>query len=127
MVQEEGPVAMVPPANVMPDAPATGANVPPHPLVMVTGVATTMPVGNESVKAIPVRPTVVFGLAMVNAKVELLFCGMLDGVKDLLMVGGAATVIVALAVLPLPASTDVTAVVMLLFTPAVVPVTLTEN
>jgi len=54
------------------------------------------------------------------------FSGMLAAPNALLMVGGAITVMLALAAVPAPPSVEVT-VTLLFFTPAVVPVTFTEN
>jgi hypothetical protein len=58
--------------------------------------------------------------------VLLVFRATLVGLKLLLMVGGATTVKLALEVLPVPPSVEVTWT-LLFFTPAVVPVTSTEK
>src|SRR6266853_4647254 len=54
------------------------------------------------------------------------FSGMLAAPNALIMTGGATTVMEALEVFPVPPSVEVTWT-LLFFTPAVVPVTLTEN
>ena len=90
------------------------------------GVDTTRPVGNESENAMPLRLCVVFGLVMVKLRLVLPFSGIVAAPNDLLIVGGDATVKVAVEVLPVPPFVEVT-VTELLFAPAVVPVTFTEN
>lgn len=69
----------------------------------------------------------VFGLVIVNVSVAIPVGAMELGEKDLLMEGGETTVTVALALLPVPPFVDVTAPVVLFFTPAVAPVTVTLN
>jgi hypothetical protein len=65
-------------------------------------------------------------LLMVKLSVEVPFTAMVPGEKPLLMVGGATTVTVAvLLATPVPLSVALTAPVVLLLRPAVVPVTLT--
>jgi hypothetical protein len=73
----------------------------------------------------PVSPTVVFGFVIVNVSVEVPFKGMLVGLNDLLIDGGATTVIDADAVLPVPPLAADTFPLTLFFTPAVAPVTVT--
>jgi len=82
--------------------------------------------GTVSLNAIPVNAVAAFGLVMVNVKLVVPFSGMLAAPKALLMVGGATTVRLALEVLPVPPSVEVTCT-LLFFTPAVVPCTSTET
>ncbi len=64
---------------------------------------------------------------MVRVKVSVLtpLIRMVEGLKALLIVGGDATVRVALAALPAPSSVEVTALLVLSFAPPLVAVTLT--
>jgi hypothetical protein len=87
--------------------------------------ATLNPAGSTSVKATPVRVVVVFELVMVNVRVDVPPIEIEVGLKDLAMLGGATTVMLAAAALPLPPLADVTLPVRLFFTPAVAPVTVT--
>jgi hypothetical protein len=118
-------------ASVAPDklivlVPATAAKVPPPQTpVCPFGVATTKPAGSVSLKAIPLKDAVVFGLLMLNVSDVLPFNGMLAAPKTVLKVGGPTTVKLAFDVLPLPPSIEVTAT-LLFFTPPVVPVTFNE-
>jgi hypothetical protein len=101
-------------------------NVPP-PQVLAVPLATVMPAGKMSVKPTPVSPSAEFGLAMMKVSDVDPLSGMVDAPKDLLMVGAAATVMEALAVLPVPALVELTLPVVLVIAPPVVPVTLTET
>ncbi len=70
----------------------------------------------------------VFGLLIVKLSEAVPVTAILGAPNDLLMVGGATTVSIAvLLVVPAPPSVEVTLPVVLLLVPAVVPVTLTEN
>jgi hypothetical protein len=88
-------------------------------------VTTSSPAGRISVTATPVSATVELGLSIVNVRVEVPPSGMLVGLNALLITGGATTVMLAIAVLPVPPFVAVTAPVVLFFTPAVAPVTVT--
>ena len=120
---QDAPVATVAPERLITPVPAVAVTVPPQVLVTPAGVATTrVPVveGSVSLNAMPVRATVAFGLLMVKVRLVVPFSGMLAAPKAFEMVGGATTVIEALAVLPVPAFVEV-ACTLLFFTPAVVP------
>lgn len=92
--------------------------------MLASGVVS--PAGNVSVKPTPVNPTVEFGLVMVKVRLVVPFNGMLEAPNALLIVGGATTVIVAvLLTAPVPPLVELTAPVVLFFTPAVAPVTVT--
>ena len=68
-------------------------------------------------KPIPVRSRDEFGFDTVKVSVVLPFNGMLSAPKDLLMVGGSATMMLAVAADPVPPFVEVTALVELFFTP----------
>src|SRR5579859_5526290 len=93
--------------------PATAVTVPPLQLpTMLGGLATSMAagaIGKLSIKATPVKSTMLaLGLVSVKVNVETPPAAMVDGLKALLIVGGATTVIEAAAWLPMPALLDVT-------------------
>jgi len=90
------------------------------------GVEIIRPAGKVSLNTIPVSVVDVFGLLMVKLRLVEPFNGMLPVPNALLMRGGATTVIEALAVLPVPPSVELT-VTLLVFAPAVVPVTFTDT
>ena len=93
--------------------------VPLHCGVTTFAVSVT-PAGNVSVKATPVNATVVFGLLIVKVRVDVPPATMGFGEKDLLIEGGATTVIDALAVFPVPPFVDVT-VTLFVLRPMVAP------
>src|SRR6266852_5896296 len=122
-----GDAVSVPPDKLMVLLPAVAVIVPlPQEPVTLGVAATTTPAGKLSVKPTPLSALAVFGLVMVKLNVLVAFNAMLVGLKPLLMVGGATTVRLALEVFPVPPSVEVTWT-LLSFTPAVVPVTSTEN
>jgi len=106
-------------AKVAPDKltevlPGTAVSVPPHVLVTPLGVDTTSPAGRVSVKATLVSG-IVFKAGLTNANdsdVEP-FIGMLAAPNVLVIAGGAATVKLAVAVLPVPPLVDATVPVVL--------------
>ena len=73
----------------------------PHEPVTVVEANFTPP-GRESVKLMPLRATLLFGLVSVKLNVLLPPNGTLLGLNDLPIVGGLATVSVAVAAAPLP-------------------------
>ena len=118
--------ASVPADRLTEEEPATAVGVPPQVLFKFGVAATTNPAGSVSVNATPVRP-IVFGFCTVKVSDVVPFSGMLVAPNASLMIGGDATVRLALAVFPVPPFVDVTLPVVLFWTPAVVPVTLTDN
>jgi hypothetical protein len=119
--------AMVPPEKVRVVSPAFGTKVPPQ-LLLAPGVeATAKPEGSESVKPTPRSWFAALGLVMVNVSVVVPPGEMFAAPKALLIDGGDRTVTVADAVPPVPPSVEVTAPVVLFFTPGVVAVMLTET
>jgi hypothetical protein len=105
-VQEEpaaGDAVSVPPDKLMVLLPAVAVIVPlPQEPVILGVAATTSPAGRVSLKPTPLSALAVFGLVMVKLRVLLAFNAMLVGLKALLIVGGATTVIEAFDVLPVP-------------------------
>jgi hypothetical protein len=99
-------------------------SVPPQ-VAVGPELATVSPAGSTSVTATPVSATVEFGFIIVNVSEVVPLGGMFTAPNALLITGGATTVIVAIAVLPVPPFVAVTAPVTLFFTPAVAPVTVT--
>src|SRR6266498_800108 len=106
---------------------AVVVRVPPQ--VLAESLATVSPVGSVSLNPTPVKAAVfAAGLVIVKVSVLLAFNATLVGLKTLVMVGGATTVSTAvLLVSPVPPSVDVTASVVLLLLPALVPVTSAEK
>ena len=115
------------PVRLMEPEPAAAVVVPPQLLVSPFGVATANPAGNVSLKAMPVSPSDVFGLLSVKVNEVLAPTKMLDAPKALVIVGGVATVKLAVAVLPVPPFVEVTFPVVLVNCPAAAPVTVTLN
>src|SRR5215469_16024789 len=122
----------------MTPVPAVAVTVPPQ-VLLTPGVAATTSValpappltGNVSLNATPVRSPLagvpgLFGLLMVKVTVVVPFSGILAAPNALLIVGGATTVTVALAVLLFPPSVELTCTELFL-SPAVVPCTFTET
>jgi len=115
--------ASVPPVNEIMLG-AVVVTVPPQ--VVADPVGTDSPAGSVSVKLIPVSASPEFGLVIVKVRLVVPPTRMLAAPKPLVMVGGEATVTVAvLLTAPVPPLVDVTAPVVLFLTPAVVPVTVT--
>ena len=87
------------------------------------------PAGSESVNATPVSATVVLGLVIVKVSDDVALTRIDEGVKRLVISGGDTTPTssVALAVLPVPPLVEVTAEVLLVLVPAVVPVAVIEK
>jgi hypothetical protein len=116
-----------PPANDTDPLPATAVTEPPQPFVAPFGDATTNPAGRLSVNATPESAVVEFGFDNENVKLVGTPNATDDTPNALVMDGGDATTNDADAALPGPPSSDDTAPVVLSFTPAVTPCTLTEN
>jgi hypothetical protein len=107
--------------------PAVALAVPPQLFVNDGVAATTTPAGRLSVNARPVRPRLEFGFVMmIVSDVEPLI-GTFAAPNALATDGGAATLRLALAVLPVPPLVDVTAPVVFVYWPAVAPVTVKLN
>jgi len=124
-VQEAAP-ARVAPERLTADEPAAAVMVPPpHEPVRPFGVETTSPAGRLSVNAMPVKEDEAFGLLMVKLSEVLPFRRMVAAPKDLVMVGGVATLRFAVAVLPVPPLVELTLPVVLVKFPEAVPVTFT--
>jgi len=120
------PWAIEPPVSVIVPGAVVVTVPPPQPLA--EPFATVKPEGRLSVTVTPVNPTVLFGLVIVKLSEVLPFSGIVDAPNPLLIEGGATTVTIAvLLVVPGPDSLELTLPVVLLFGPAVVPVTVTLN
>jgi len=107
-------VLMEPPDRLIEDALALAVKVPLQVLVAFGVEATVIPVGKESVKAMAViAPVSVAGSVIVMVRVVVAPDAMDGGANALLTVGGAVTVRVAEAVVPVPPLVEVTALVVL--------------
>ena len=122
--------ATVPPLKLIDvEAAVAPDRVPLQVFVELGVVATCRPVGKLSVTARPVRVTVLpVGLVMVMLSVVLKPVPTAIGLaaNDLVMVGGISTATLAVAVPPVPPLVELTVPVVLVFTPDVVLVMLTE-
>jgi len=96
-------------------APEFAVTEPLQVVVRLLGVATANPAGRLSVKATLCKVTTVFTLVMVKFKLVEPPTGTDAAPNDLLIVGGAATVMPADAVLPVPPLVEVTAPLRLFF------------
>ena len=102
-------VARVAPDRLTELDPATAVAVPPHVLFNPLGVATTSPAGRLSVNATPVKTiALAAGFVIVKLREVVPFSGTLVAPKDLVIVGGLATVRLAEAVFPVPPLVEVT-------------------
>jgi hypothetical protein len=111
---QEVVLARVAPERLTLPEPATAVIVPPpQEPVRPFGVETTRPTGRVSVNATPVSEIVVFGLLMVKLSEVLPFTGIEAAPNDLVIVGGVATLRVAVAVFPVPPLVEVTLPVVL--------------
>jgi hypothetical protein len=119
--------AKVPAERLMLPDPAVAVAVPPQVLFKALGVATTKPSGKLSVKAIPVRARLVFGLVILKVSEVVPFSGICAAPNALVIAGGVATVRLAEAVLPVPPFVEVTFPVVFVNCPEAAPVTVTLN
>jgi hypothetical protein len=119
--------AIEPPDRLTVPVPAVAVIVPPPQLpVNPLGVLMFIPSGKVSVKATPLRTTVVFGLEIVKFRVVVPESRIVVAPNALVIEGGATTVMLAVPFVPAPPLAEVI-VTVLFSTPGVVPVTLTEN
>jgi hypothetical protein len=117
--------ATVAPLKLIPVG-AVVVSVPPH--TVAVPLVTVSPVGSASVNPTPVSDIVLGdGLVIVNCNDVVVFSAIEFGLNALAIDGGAITVRFADAVLPVPPSFEVTAPVVLVYAPAVAPVTVTLN
>jgi len=118
--------ASVPADRLTVPEPPTAVAVPPQLLVKLGVEATTRPAGRLSVKATPVKATFVFGLVMLKLSEVVPFSGIVGAPNVLVMLGGLATIKVAvLLVAPVPPLVELIAPVVLDTVPDCVPVTFT--
>jgi hypothetical protein len=119
------PELRVAPARLIEVDPATAVMVPPSQVPVITlGVETTSPPVKVSVKLMPVKVPDEFGFETSKFKVVVPPTGIVAAPKLFVIAGGPSTVKLAVDVLPPALDATVTE---LLITPAVFPVTLTEN
>jgi hypothetical protein len=105
---------------------AVVVSVPPQ--TVAVAFATVNPVGSVSVNATPVRDCAfAAGFVMVNVNEVVAFSEIVEGLNTFAIDGGASTLMLAVAVPPVPPSVEVTLPVVLVCVPAAVPVTLTAN
>jgi hypothetical protein len=116
---------MVAPVSEIPVG-AVVVSVPPQ--TVAEALATLKPVGNVSVKATPANATAfAAGLVIVNVSEVVAFKAIFAGLKTFAIVGGATTLIEAVAGPPVPPSFELTLLVVLFCVPAAIPVTFTEK
>src|ERR1700687_5872221 len=127
VMEHEPPDASVPPVKLMVLEPAVYDGVPLQVLLAPFGVDTTKPAGRLSVKVTPVRPKLELGLVIVSVRLVNPLSGIVAAPNALLMVGGVATLRLALAVLPVPPLVELTLPVVLFLVPEVVAVTFTTT
>src|ERR1700676_1259842 len=124
---QEALAASVPPERTMlPEFDEAATAPAPQAPVSPLGVLTTRPAGRLSIKATP-ESGKVFGLVMVKVSEVEAFSRMAAAPKALVMVGGAATLMFAVAALPAPPLVELTVPVVLVKLPAAAPVTVTLN
>ena len=122
----EALAARVPAERLTEPEPAVAVVVPVQVVVNPLGVATISPAGRVSIKDNPVSEEAALGLLMLNVNDVVPLSVMLPAPKVLVMLGGLATVTLAVEVFPVPPSVEVTCT-LLFFTPDVVPCTFTEK
>ena len=127
-VHDALPASVAPVKLMLPDPAVAVIVPPPHEPVRPFGVFTTSPAGSVSVNATPVTEDTVLGLVMVKLKLVVPLIPIVDAPNAFVIVGGnVLTVTLAEAVLPVPPSFELIVPVVLLLTPAVVPVTFTAK
>src|ERR1041385_1029073 len=129
IVQVAPGVAIDPPVRLMLVELAAAVTVPPQVLLTPGVEATCKPFVSVSLKAIPFSALVLnAGLVIVKVTVVVPFSEIEAAPNALLIVGGATTLRVAvLLVAPVPPSVELIAPVVLLASPATVPVTFTDK
>jgi len=120
-------VVMVPPVRLITVLAAVATGVPPHEFTMPGVAATCNPLCSVSLNATPFSAVVLAaGLVMVKVTVVVPFSEMLVAPKALLIVGGATTFSNAvLLVAPVPLSLELIVPVVLFWSPAAIPITVT--
>jgi hypothetical protein len=113
MMVQEPLGANVPPLRLTVVEEAAALSTPPQVLLALVGKATTKPAGRLSLNCRPVNVKLLFELVMLNVSDVTPFNGMLATPKALVMEGPAATVKLALAVLPVPPLVELTVPVVL--------------
>jgi hypothetical protein len=106
---------------------AAAVTVPPQSLLRLFGEATTNPEGKVSVNEIPESGKLGFGLLMLKKTKTAPFSTTLLELKNLAIVGGTATLRLAVAVLPVPPLAEEIGPVVLVNCPEAAPVTVTKK
>jgi hypothetical protein len=119
--------AKLPPLRLKLPLPLVAPVTVPPQLLLDPPAATVSPAGRLSVNETPVRARLVLLLVIVSDKLVVPLSGMVVAPKDLLTLGGVATVRFAEAVLPVPPLVEVTLPVVLVNWPDAAPVTVTLN
>lgn len=127
LIVHEALAANEPPVRLIEPDPAAAVTVPLQVVVSPFGVATCKPAGSVSLKAIPVSAIDAFGFEMLKVSEVEVFSRMLAAPKAFVIVGGVATVKLAVAVLPVPPFVELTAPLVLVYWPDAVPVTFTTR
>ncbi len=107
-IVHDPPPGRVAPNKLIAAAPETAVAAPPHVFVRFAVGATTKPAGRVSVNARPVKVSVVFALVILNVREVVPLSGRVSAPNSLAMVGGFATVKLAIAVFPVPPLVEVT-------------------
>lgn len=104
-----GKAVRVPPDKLIVPLPGVAMIAPePQEPVIFGFAAITTPDGKMSLKATPLSALVLFSFLIVKVRVLFAFKVMLSGLKPLKMMGGSTTVRLALEMLPVPPSVEVT-------------------
>ena len=127
LIEHDPPAeAIAPLVRLMLVAAAFAVNVPPQVFVAIGVASTSIPGGKLSLMAMLVAPPGLLAeLVSVIVSVDVVLSRIEVGENDLATVNGAKTFNVAVAVLPVPPSVELTVPVVLGLAPAVVPLTLT--
>src|SRR5262249_39050686 len=114
--------AMLPPVRLMTPVAAMVVTVPPLPQALGSvPPATPRPLGRVSLTLTPVSPTLVFVLVIVKVS-DVVPAITIDAAPNAFaMLGGATTVRLAIAVVPVPPLAALTVPVVFVFAPAVAP------
>ena len=91
-IVQDAPAAKLTPFKLTVDVPPVADVVPPQVFDNPFGVATTSPLGKESVKLTPLRAAAVLGLFILNVRLVVLPVIIELAPKDLAMTGGSITV-----------------------------------
>ena len=108
LIVHDPPAANAPPLRLIVVLPGEAGKLPPQLLMTFAGLATWRPEGRMSVNATPLKLSDAFGLLIVKVKLVVPPSGMLEAPNAFVIVGGEATVSVAIAVFPVPPLVELT-------------------